>query len=41
MFEPAKVFIKKLEKYIDYYNNKKIRSRLKRKRVRHNTELFL
>lgn len=30
-FESSEVFIKALEDYIDYYNNKRIKSRLKGK----------
>lgn len=38
-FKSAEDFIKALDEYIDYYNNKRIKSRLK-ERVRSNTELF-
>ena len=38
-FESAEDFIKALDEYIDYYNNKRIKSR-KKERVRCNTELF-
>ena len=39
-FESPEAFIKALDNYIEYYNNKRIKARLNGERVRYNTELF-